>query len=56
MPQRDHSSWVPVRTVRVSDELWNAAKQIAADRNETVTDVIVRALERYVRMYPLDDD
>ena len=42
----------PIRTVRVSDELWEAAKRVASDRGETVTDVILRALERYVREWP----
>jgi hypothetical protein len=37
------------RGVRVSDELWQAAKERAAERGETVTDAIVRALTRYVR-------
>lgn len=46
----------PKRGVRVSDELWQAAKRVARDRDETVTDVIIRALERYVRQHPLDDD
>lgn len=41
----------PQRSVRISDELWEAALQVAADRDETVTDVIVRALTRYVRTY-----
>jgi predicted HicB family RNase H-like nuclease len=41
----------PNRTVRVPDELWEAAKRRAADRDETVTDVIIRALTRYVREY-----
>ena len=39
----------PARGVRVPDELWSAAKAKAAERGETVTDAIVRALERYVR-------
>ena len=39
----------PHRSVRVPDELWQDAKRAAADRGETVTDVILRALERYVR-------
>lgn len=39
----------PNRTVRISDDLWEAAKRKAADNDETVTDVIRRALERYVR-------
>jgi hypothetical protein len=44
----------PRRTVRVSDEVWEAAQRVAADRGETVTDVIVRALIRYVRDHPDD--
>lgn len=39
----------PARSVRVPDDLWRAAKERAADRDETVTDVLVRALERYVK-------
>ena len=38
----------PSRNVRVSDELWTAAQAKAAERDETVADVIRRALERYV--------
>lgn len=37
------------RAVRVSDELWEAAKATAAEQGETVTDVITEALRRYVR-------
>lgn len=47
---------MPIRTVRVPDELWEAVKRVAADNDETVTDVILRALERYVRLHPLRDD
>lgn len=39
----------PARAVRVEDDLWRAAQRQAADRGETVSDVIRRALERYVR-------
>lgn len=39
----------PARSVRVRAELWDAAKAKAEERGETVTDVIVRALERYVK-------
>jgi hypothetical protein len=39
----------PARSVRVGVDLWQAAKAKAEERGETVTDVIVRALERYVR-------
>lgn len=45
-------SWTPIRTVRVPDELWDAAKRVASDSDETVTDVIIRALNRYVREHP----
>jgi hypothetical protein len=37
------------RGVRVPDDLWRAAQARAEERGETVTDVIVRALKRYVR-------
>jgi negative regulator of replication initiation len=33
----------------VPDELWNAAKAKADERGETVSDVLRRALERYVK-------
>lgn len=41
----------PNRTVRVPDELWEAVQRKAADQGETVTDVIIRALVRYLRDY-----
>lgn len=47
---------MPIRTVRVPDELWDAVKRAAADNDETVTDVIIRALERYVRAQPGGSD
>lgn len=39
----------PARSVRVPDDLWTAAKERAAERGETVTDVLLRALRRYVK-------
>lgn len=45
----------PNRTLRVSDEIWFRAREIAKDRGETLTDVIVRALVRYIRTYGHDD-
>lgn len=42
----------PGRSVRVPDELWEAAMRAAIDNGETVTEVIVRALTRYVREHP----
>lgn len=37
------------RSVKVHDDLWQAAQAKAAERGETVSDVIRRALQRYVR-------
>jgi hypothetical protein len=37
----------PARSVRVPEDLWQAAKASAEKKNETVSDVIVRALRRY---------
>ncbi len=37
------------RGVRISDALWHAAQARADERGETVSDVIRRALKRYVR-------
>lgn len=39
----------PARSVRVPDDLWQAAKARAEERGETVTDVLIRALRRYVK-------
>ena len=38
----------PIRTVRVGAPLWEAARAVAADNSETLSDVIRRALEQYV--------
>lgn len=42
-----NSPKTPTRTIRVSDELWNAVKEKAALDNRTVTDVIIEALKEY---------
>lgn len=39
----------PARAVRVEDGLWQAAQHVAAGRGETVSDVIRRALQRYIQ-------
>ena len=39
----------PNHTIRVDDDLWKAALRKAHDRGETLTDVIVRALVKYLR-------
>lgn len=41
----------PNRTIRVPTDLWDAVKVKAKERGETVTDVIIRALKRYLRDY-----
>lgn len=46
MPKPTHTR---IRSVRVPEPLWEAAKAKAAERGETVTDVVVKALERYVK-------
>lgn len=38
----------PLRNVRVSDELWNAAMAEAKEEGRSLTDVIVSDLHRYV--------
>jgi hypothetical protein len=46
MPDHHHT---PRRSVRVPEELWQAALVRSQEKGETVTDVLVRALRRYVR-------
>ena len=45
----DKRPGTPARAVRIGDALWNAAQQRAKERGESVSDVIRRALTRYVR-------
>lgn len=44
-----HKDWTRARSIRVPDDVWDAAKREAARRGETVTDAVVRALRRYGR-------
>lgn len=46
---QDTSNHTKNRVVRIPDAVWDAARAKAAERGETVTDVIRRALERYVK-------
>jgi hypothetical protein len=39
----------PSRNVRVPDDLWQAALEKAREKGESVTEVILRALRRYVK-------
>ena len=48
MPDQPREGVKP-RSFKVHDDLWTAARAKAAERGETVSDVIRRALERYVK-------
>jgi len=39
----------PTRTIRVSDTLWSAVQKKAALEKVTVTSVIIKALEEYLK-------
>jgi antitoxin component of RelBE/YafQ-DinJ toxin-antitoxin module len=39
----------PIRGVRIAEDLWLAAKAVAERRGDNLSDVIRKALERYVR-------
>ena len=39
----------PLRNVRVPDDLWQAAMSKALERGETLSEVIRKALEKYVQ-------
>jgi metal-responsive CopG/Arc/MetJ family transcriptional regulator len=48
--QDDGPSRVPTRSVRIPDELWNAAQEASVYREEaSLSHVIRRMLSRYVR-------
>lgn len=51
-----NSRRTPTRSVRVPDALWHPAQAVAAERGETVTDVIHRGLDAYVRSNGWDVD
>lgn len=39
----------PTRTIRVPDDLWRAVQKKAAVQGVTVTSVIIKALEEYIK-------
>lgn len=39
----------PRRTIRIEDDLWELAQKKAAERGESVSDVLRKALIRYVK-------
>lgn len=45
----------PTHSVRVPDDLWDAAKRVAADKGETMTAMVLRLLRREVRDHPTGD-
>lgn len=48
MPEGKRPPGTRLRNVRVPDEEWDAAMEIARRRGETLSDVIRQALTRYV--------
>lgn len=38
----------PLRSIRIADELWTAAKTKAESENRSLTEIIREALEKYV--------
>lgn len=44
-----NSPKTPTRTIRVSDNLWSAVQKKAAAEKVTVTSVIIRALQNYIK-------
>jgi predicted DNA-binding protein len=49
-------SGTPKRSIRIPDELWQAALAVAKRRGETLNAVIRAALERYVAEEERDGD
>jgi len=43
-----------IRSIRISDQVWDAAKEATERRGETISDVVRRALEAYVAAHPTD--
>lgn len=39
----------PPRSIRVPDELWHAAMNVASDRGESISEAVNRFLARYVK-------
>lgn len=46
----------PLRSMRISEDLWSKAQARAKHDRETVTDVIRRALEDYTEGWEPEDD
>lgn len=49
LAQMGTENHTPRRTIRIPDSVWDAAQAKAAENGETVSAVVVKALESYVR-------
>ena len=49
VPSVPNQPRTPLKSFRIPQELYERAQARAAERGETVSDVVRRALERYVR-------
>lgn len=49
LPRVPNQPRTPLRSFRIPDELYQAAQAKAEERGESVSDVVRRALERYVK-------
>lgn len=49
-------SHTPPRSVRVPNELWYAAQEVASDRGESVSEAVNRFLARYVKAGAVKDE
>lgn len=48
VPEGSRMTATPSRNIRIPDDEWEAAKAAAAERHETITTVIRRALREYI--------
>lgn len=47
-PGRPATGVTPQRTIRVPDDTWEAARDLAAERGEDLSKVLRRALDEYI--------
>jgi predicted transcriptional regulator len=45
----------PLRAIRVPDDLWTAAAEIAEERDENLSEIVRAALTRYVKRHTPKD-
>lgn len=49
LPRVPNQPRTPLRSFRIPDDLYEAAQKASADNGESVSDVVRRSLERYVK-------